>query len=138
MVHLGSVRRPERGDGPGAPLTLLPARPLPATVAPGVTAVVGIDDKPWPVLGGAAPGTVPGRDEYLRRVADIADHQFAADVVWPAVVHGGGERIEPADVMARGPHGLRDVRPDEPGRAGHENAHASAKHAMTSGWPARR
>ncbi len=43
--------------------------------------MVGIDDKPWPVPGGAAPGTVPGRDEYLRRVADIADvvrHDAAA------------------------------------------------------------
>ena len=60
-------------------------------------------------------------------VADIADHQFAADVVGPAVVHGGGERIEPTNVMARGLHRLRDMRSDEPGRAGHENAHDCSK-----------
>ena len=56
---------------------------------------------------------------HRRRVAHVALDQIAGDVRRPAVVHGRGERIQAADLVARLPHGLGDVRPDEAGRTGH-------------------
>jgi len=60
---------------------------------------------------------------HHRRVAYVADDELAVDVLRPAVVHGGSERIQAPDLMARRPHGLRDMRSDEPGRTCDENAH---------------
>ena len=62
-----------------------------------------------------SPGTGPGR---------------------PAV-HGGREGVQAADVMARRRQPRRDMRSDEPGRAGHENAHTCSK-ARGGRHPARR
>jgi hypothetical protein len=64
-------------------------------------------------------------------VAHVADDQVGRQAVRPARVDGGGEGIQPAHLVTRGPEGLGDLRPDEPGRAGDQNAHDCSKARKT-------
>jgi hypothetical protein len=56
---------------------------------------------------------------HRRRVAYVAHDQVTGDVGGPAVVHGGGKRIQAADFVARLLQRRSDVRPDEAGRTRH-------------------
>ncbi len=63
------------------------------------------------------------------RVPDVAGQQagIGGPVVRPPVVHGRGQAVQAADVVAGGQRRVRDVRTDEPGRAGDEDAHAGTE-----------
>ncbi len=93
----------------------------------GVTGQVG-EVHPEPDQGGLVAYRVgPGQRLVHRdRVADVADHQVAGcvgQIVGPAAVHGGGERIHAPHLVAGRADGLRDMRSDKAGRAGHQNTH---------------
>ena len=53
------------------------------------------------------------------RPSHVAANLVVGDVRRPAVVHGRGERIQTANLVARLPHHRSDVGPDEAGRTGH-------------------
>ena len=53
------------------------------------------------------------------RPSDCDFDLVVGDVRRPAVVHGGGERIQTANLVARLLHHRSDVGPDEAGRTGH-------------------
>jgi hypothetical protein len=68
---------------------------------------------------------------HRRRVTHVTDDQVVGQARRPAVVDGGGERIQAADLMACRPEDLSRDRPDEPGRAGNQNAHEFSKARRT-------
>ena len=61
------------------------------------------------------------------RVADVTDDQFG--LVWPVrrppVVHGGGERVHAADLMAGREHRVHHMRADEARGSGDQYAHVA-------------
>jgi hypothetical protein len=60
---------------------------------------------------------------HRRRIAYVAGHEAGHDVIGLAGMNGGGEGVQAPHLVARRPQCLRDVRPDEAGRAGDKNAH---------------